>query len=230
MIDPTLWSDEHFGRLSDKAKILFIACISNADDDGRLSAHTSNLRALAFRFDDLSLKKIQDLRDEIQREMVNFRVYPVNGCEYIQLDKWTEYQNIRSDRYKHSRLPDVNQVTTKCQPSDNQMSPKVKESKVNKSIYILDFSTIWDKYPNKDGKKSAERHFLATVKTKKDFADITKALDNYKKHLDCNDWKKPKNGSTWFNNWKDWTDWVEPKGKDEHDGIPKSLQRFTKSV
>jgi hypothetical protein len=25
-----------------------------------------------------------------------------------------------------------------------------------------------------------------------------------------NPWKQPKNGETWFNNWQDWTTWVEP--------------------
>jgi len=129
MIDPTIWADEHFGKLSDKAKILFVACISNADDDGRLSGHTSNLRALCFRFTDISLGKIQELRDELQENLKNFNVYSVNSCEYIQLDRWVEYQSIRSDRYKPSRFP----PTTKCQPSDNQMTHKVKESKVKES-------------------------------------------------------------------------------------------------
>ena len=59
MIDPRIWEDEHFGKLSDKAKVLFVSCISNADDDGRLSANPANLRALAFRFDEnMTIEKV----------------------------------------------------------------------------------------------------------------------------------------------------------------------------
>jgi hypothetical protein len=69
-----------------------------------------------------------------------------------------------------------------------------------------DFDPIWKKYPNRQGKKSALRHFLATVKTLEDLSNICKSLDNY---LQSGNVKNGyvKNGSTWFNEWQDW---VEP--------------------
>lgn len=76
------------------------------------------------------------------------------------------------------------------------------------------FAEIWAKYPNKDGRKAAERSFMGSVKTDQDWAAICKALDVYLKHLAREAWKKPKNGSTWFNNWRDWIDW-----QDETSGI-----------
>lgn len=65
------------------------------------------------------------------------------------------------------------------------------------------FSDIWGKYPKKDGKKSAERVFKATVKSDEDLARINRALSIY---LQSDTVKKGfiKNGSTWFNNWQDW--------------------------
>jgi hypothetical protein len=75
--------------------------------------------------------------------------------------------------------------------------------------YKPDFSFVWDLYPNKDGKKSAEKSFLASVKTETDYLDILFALNNYKDHLEVETWKKPKNGSTWFNNWRDWLEWKQ---------------------
>lgn len=70
-------------------------------------------------------------------------------------------------------------------------------------ISIKEFNMVWERYPNKDGKKSAERYFKASVKTQDDLNDINKALDNY---LKSDKVQKGfiKNGSTWFNNWKDW--------------------------
>lgn len=70
------------------------------------------------------------------------------------------------------------------------------------------FDEVWGQYPVKDGKKAAERHFRATVKTLEDFEAIKKALQNY---LASDKVKKGfiKNGSTWFNNWRDWVGYTE---------------------
>lgn len=113
MIDPSIWEDEHFGKLSDKARILFISCFSNADDDGKLSGNLSNLRAMAFRFAKISEKKIEKLLKEISETLENFHVYQVNGCQYIYLGQWEEYQNQRSDRRVSSKLPDCDTMTPK---------------------------------------------------------------------------------------------------------------------
>lgn len=74
------------------------------------------------------------------------------------------------------------------------------------------FEDIWKQYPNKDGKARAEKVFKATVKTKDDWDNINKALCNY---LISDRVQKGyiKNGSTWFNNWQDFIEWVEPKIK-----------------
>lgn len=65
------------------------------------------------------------------------------------------------------------------------------------------FADIWERYPEKDGKKMAEKHFLASVHTQQDWEDINTALKNY---LKSDKVAKGfiKNGSTWFNNWRDW--------------------------
>lgn len=91
-------------------------------------------------------------------------------------------------------------------------------SKASKEKHIkFDFDYVWKRYPNKDGKKDALRHFNATVKTEKDYMDISRALDNY---LESEKVKSGfiKNGSTWFNNWQDWINWKEPKGGERGQG------------
>jgi len=81
---------------------------------------------------------------------------------------------------------------------------------IDKNV-TFDFERIWNEYENKVGKKEAVRHFNASVKTEQDYADIFTALANYKDHLKKNTWKKMQNGSTWFNNWRDWVNWLEPE-------------------
>ena len=65
------------------------------------------------------------------------------------------------------------------------------------------FEELWKRYPLKDGKKAALRHFMASVRTGKDLVEIRKALDNY---IKSDRVKKGyiKNGKTWFYNWRDW--------------------------
>lgn len=83
----------------------------------------------------------------------------------------------------------------------------VTEAEENKK-HILDFfESLWKDYPSHDGKKAALRHYTATVKSEDDCQRIRTALDNYLDHLSRETWKKPKNGSTWFNNWSDWEEW-----------------------
>lgn len=137
MIDPDIWEDPDFGKLSDKAQILFIACFSNADDEGRLVAEPSNLRALAFRYADVSINKVEELTDEVAKHITNFKVYH-NGTKYVQFTKWTTHQKIRADRLTGSKIPpcqaNTNKAVTDWQPSVNQVSTKRLHSIVKYSI------------------------------------------------------------------------------------------------
>lgn len=76
----------------------------------------------------------------------------------------------------------------------------------------VSFDNLWARYPRRDGRKEAERHFRATVTNLAQLEAITKALNNYIQHLSISrtDAKYIKKGSTWFNNWNDWENYEEP--------------------
>jgi len=54
--------------------------------------------------------------------------------------------------------------------------------------------------------KESLKHFNASVKTEEDFKNINIALDNYIQELKEKETPLQyiKNGSTWFNNWRDY--------------------------
>jgi len=81
-----------------------------------------------------------------------------------------------------------------------------------------EFEAIWGRYPKKHGKGAAERHFRATVKAGIDLLAINTALDNY---LRCDRVKSgfPKDGSTWFNEWREWIDQAPDISREEEQGI-----------
>lgn len=89
---------------------------------------------------------------------------------------------------------------------DTDKNIRASERKDEKRKASERFATLWPDYPRREGKKAAERHFVASVKTDEDWADIQRALKNYKAHLRANKTEPRfiKQGSTWFNNWEDW--------------------------
>jgi hypothetical protein len=117
----------------------------------------------------------------------------------ITVLNWETYQGIHEE-YQQSK-----------QQTANKRLTTNKNDKEIKNIYSRFFEERWCKYPVKDGKKAAEKHFLATVKNEQNVKDFDKALENYLRHLKNEDWKRPKNGKTFFNNWSDWVNWKEPE-------------------
>tara|TARA_Y100000593_G_scaffold74079_1_gene136181 strand:- start:1712 stop:2446 length:735 start_codon:yes stop_codon:yes gene_type:complete len=99
----------------------------------------------------------------------------------------------------------------------------------------FDFEKVWILYPLKDGKKQARRFFDGSVKNEQDWKDIHTALKNYLAHVDSvrkngHPDRAYKNGSTWFNNWRDWVDfeamepvreetWAEARQKRKAEGV-----------
>lgn len=102
----------------------------------------------------------------------------------------------------------MNYIEIKLQELDNRI--KILEDKFK---FIPDqpktkFEEIWSRYPKKVGRKQAERHFKASVKTDQDWVNINQALDNY---IKCKRVKDGfvQDGSRWFNNWLDWIEHKE---------------------
>jgi hypothetical protein len=108
-------------------------------------------------------------------------------------------------------------------------SSKANKSKVNKNkTNIYDFSLIWSTYPKQDGKKAAERSFYASVKSEKDWEDIHIALNNYLKSEAVNK-GFIKNGSTWFNNWRDWVN-ISNHKEDTYEKLRRHKDESNKTI
>lgn len=118
---------------------------------------------------------------------------------------------------------DTEKTTPLNPPSKTQQNQgfqgieKIKESHKSVSLgnqlttqSLIVFEELWKRYPSRVGKKEALKHYKCSVKTEKDCLDIQQALNNYKLSERV---KKGiiQNGSTWFNNWRDWIDYQEPK-------------------
>ena len=70
------------------------------------------------------------------------------------------------------------------------------------------FIQCWAMYPRRLGRKAAEKHFRASVKTLDDLSDIKKSIQNYSRQIQENgtEMRYVKMGSTFFNNWQDYVE------------------------
>ncbi|GAH88484.1 unnamed protein product, partial [marine sediment metagenome] len=89
---------------------LFIGIFSNADDDGRLKASPKFLKATIFPYDvNKTDAQIKELRDSCAN-LGLIRLYNKNNSEYLDIPGWQEHQQIRKDRYTHSKLPSIDEA------------------------------------------------------------------------------------------------------------------------
>lgn len=123
--------------------------------------------------------------------------------EIIHLPAKEAYQRFMS---RH-----VTPTTSKSRPDKIDKKERLEREKERTETLRVCFEELWEQYPSKDGRREAEKHFRASVRTDSNIAEIHQALNHYTAHLKTNSWKKPKNGGTWFNNWRDWVNWKEPQ-------------------
>lgn len=145
MINPNIWDDPNFIKLSRDARLLFIGLFSNADDFGRLRGNAGYLRKTVFGYDDVKIEEVSMWREEVLNTMKHVVLYEVEEEEYLYLENWSKHQTLRQDRIQKSELPpppasqnqeeieeiqpDDNQMTTNPQPDDNHPRAEVKRSK-----------------------------------------------------------------------------------------------------
>lgn len=77
----------------------------------------------------------------------------------------------------------------------------------------FDFESIYKKYPKKEGKSRGFKILKVQIKTKEDYENIIKAIDNYSIYCSTNikERKYIKHFSTFMGEWRDWINYEESK-------------------
>lgn len=92
-IKPTFWSDPAVAGLKRDARLLLIALISSADDEGRFLASPSAITGFAFPHDELALPTVRRWRDDIDKAGI-VHLYRADGLEFGHFPKWPKHQRI----------------------------------------------------------------------------------------------------------------------------------------
>ena len=186
LITSEICRNEKFGSLSDAARVLFIGCFANADDDGRLKASPKYLKALIFPYDNKTPESVKELRDHCEKQGLVY-IYNRNGSEYIYCIGWFQHQVIRKDRYRPSILPapDGTMATTGL-PDGNQEAtegqPPVHPNPIQSNIIQYNIIYIvWNEQKLIIHQKQTDSISRAIKVALKDYseAQIIQAVKNY---------------------------------------------------
>lgn len=118
-------------------RLIFTWMIAHADDEGRLKGEPEYVKATVVPMTKWSFKKIKIYLEEIKNAgLINY--WERSNEWFIEFVKWDEYQQIRKDRFEHSKLPSFikendNQLSTKEQLADNQ---DVSQSNISESSSV----------------------------------------------------------------------------------------------
>lgn len=152
----------------------------------------------------LRTRYVNSLTGIVDKKVLEY-IMLMQNCQLLEVLADSRYEPVTNSLRVRTEnvLTDIQTDTTNITDITNKQT--------NTSIF--DFDSIWNKYPNKLGKKEAFRHFKSSVQTDQDYQDLNKALDNYILSCKGSDPKYIKHGSTWFNNWRDWIDYKAPSTK-----------------
>lgn len=199
------------------SQALYFQLGMRADDDGVVSSPRKIIKLTGCATDDLKILISKGYVIPFESGVVVVTHWRVNNNQ------------IRSDRYKASRYQEevkslevkdgAYQVSTRCLPEVYQVSDswdaqnRIDKNRIDKSnennicASVPDdtkknanelFEKVWALYPSKKGKgqvSDTQKKKLLKIGEE----ELTRAIERYKEGLSRDEWRKPQNGSTFFN-------------------------------
>jgi hypothetical protein len=118
MIDGSFWDDKAIHkRMSERARYLFLALISHADDEGRVDADPAFLKSRVWLYDEtVTVGVIQAALEEIANVCQSVCLYESDGEQFVAFLKWEQYQSIKNSRGSRCPAPPVETIPPVSKP------------------------------------------------------------------------------------------------------------------
>jgi len=204
MLNRDISNSKKFAALSPKAAVLFCMIIPHLNSHGKLNGGAGFLKdEICPRLNYISLNDISKLMKEIS-DNTNMKWFEHEGRFWIHsINFLSQHQELKVDRLGQDLLPSYSGVNPDLVPPEVEVE---EEDKGAAARVFLDevFVKLWDVFPRRERRKDAEKHFRATVKSKRDCHLINYALAEYLQKIKGLDPKYIMQGGTWFNNWQDY--------------------------
>ena len=191
-IKPEFWQDEKLGPLSPLDRLVFLGLISQADDAGRLVDSPRMLNGLLFPYTDDDCSGSLETLARLSRVL---RYTSNSGQQLLQIVGWSHHQRVDnpSSYTLPGPSPEAIAGETLSEPSRDSREKLTTVSR-NPSVPILDlgsttndllcafekdFSTFWERYPLKVGRKAALKAYQARRRAGAKPEDILEGLTRY---------------------------------------------------
>ena len=89
-IKPDFWMDETIGELTIPARLMFIALLNYADDDGNFKVSIKQIKVHTFPYDDINILTL--LQELTKHNLI--RLYVVEGLSYCNITNFKKHQRI----------------------------------------------------------------------------------------------------------------------------------------
>jgi hypothetical protein len=181
MINPSIWTDIKFNKLSIPQRLLFIGLISNADDEGRLRGEPEYLKMIIFPTDKIPYTEISAMIKAIGDMIIS---YNIDGRQCIQLANWNKHQYI--NRPTPSLLPaphgyiSEQSVSNHGAITENSLPSQVKSSQSN----LMEYKRSQDSKTDDTLYKTCLNKVIEKLKGTSTLDDIPSLLCHYKRIYD----------------------------------------------
>lgn len=137
LIYSKIFKSKQVCSLKPNERLLYIGMILFSDDNGRFVADDRILKADIFALDKISVKNVRKMKENIKKVDL-IKIYESNNEEFGYHPNWYDYQNIRKDRQKVSKIPPPpGFVEDIRQPNDNQMTAQTNKNESKLIKYNL---------------------------------------------------------------------------------------------
>ena len=211
MFAKTIIDSDAFLDMPVTARLLYYDLSMRADDDGFVNSPKKIMRMVGASQDDLSILILRKFILPFENGIVVIKHWRIHN--YIRKDTYNEtpYLEEKSmleiDQNKAYKFKDEYNNVVAVDGSSTQVSigkDSIDKVRLNNN-YIVDsfskeFEELWKKYPRKDGKKDAFRHYQAARRDGVTYKTISDGLDRYNNYIEkaeVND-RYIKGGSSWF--------------------------------
>lgn len=191
------------------SQALYFHLNMHADDDGFVSNAKTIKRMIGSSDDDLKLLLAKQFIFAFESGVVVIKDWKIHN--YIRKDTYstTIYSDEKEQLEQDSngsytlRPRDVDEPLTQVRLGKDRLGKDINNSSSDdeQPDFEQEFEAVWKEYPNKTGKKQAFNHYKAwrqkSVNNTNEY--LLNRLALYKQDLAINTWKRPMNGSTWFN-------------------------------
>lgn len=225
IIKESICTSESLANVSIGGNLLFDRLTTKADDHGCFDARVKIIRGGVFP---LMMEKVRE--NDIEKWLTELQAVDcirlwnhANGVRYGVFPNFSDHQTVRSLHKRKTPTPPDEVLASNCMQvhADECLNPNPNPNPNPKthSAKFCEFSTAWVEFPNKVGRKEAERHYSATVPDQETHDRLMNAMRRYVEHVNAENAQRNgnprpwQNGSTWFNNWQDWEDFEPVKKK-----------------